>query len=422
MLDQRALVNLLHQEADLAIGCTEPVMVAMAAARARQVLGVLPEQVEVVVSPAVWKNGRRVGLPGTRERGLDMAAAMGLLAPLEEGQRLLAFLEPGQITQAKKLVLEGAVKARVLLNKEGLYTGVWARAGNNEVRVEMQDNHKNFSGVWKNGKLIDKPGEQFNLSLKALLKQDYPSLLAAVLTLPGQEIDFLYQGARGIVIFAREVAEGIKVPGSSLSRFFRRAGAKTGAPAEQIRTLTGIAVAERMSGAVYPVLTSAGSGNQGILIAVPLFLVGEALETKRELLSRALAVAHYTNMYLRAYSGKLSPLCGAVTAGAGVAAAVSWLLGGSRQQMINAAQILLGNLCCVLCDGAKENCSLKISTAAVEAVQAGQMAHLGINPEAGAGIIGKSLEDTLGLIKTVLQIGMDEVDYYLGKIDYLNLG
>ncbi|BCV21695.1 serine dehydratase subunit alpha family protein [Moorella sp. Hama-1] len=419
MLDQRSLINLLHQEADIAVGCTEPVMVALAAAKAREILGILPQMVDISVSSAVWKNARRVGLPGTAEKGLAMAAAMGLLAPVEAGQRLLAYLTPDQVQQAKKFILEGTIKVRVIGDKEGLYTRALATSKQHEVIVELKGNHKNFAALWLDGQLIGRQGEHLDLQLEALLAQDSQTLLKQVLSLPTEEINFLYQGANEILAFAREVEQGMREPLSSLVSFFRRPGTEVGGLAEQARTFTGIAVAERMAGATYPVLTCAGSGNQGILAAVPLLLMSQNLGADPKKITRALAVAHFTNMYLRAYTGKLSPLCGAVTGGAGVAAAICWLLGGSHEQIINAMQIILGNLCCIICDGAKESCALKISTAAVEAVRAGFMASQGAILESGTGIVGKKLEDTMELVRKVYQGGLGEIDYYLGKVDYL---
>ncbi|WP_338817829.1 hypothetical protein MTCOM_13940 [Moorella thermoacetica] len=419
MLDQQTLINLLHQEADVAIGCTEPVMVALAAAKARDMLGTLPRLVDISVSSAVWKNARRVGLPGTGEKGLAMAAAMGLLAPVEAGQRLLAALTPEQVEQAKILVREGVIKVGVVAAKEGLYARAVARSNQHEAIVELNGSHKNFSALWLDGRMAGGAGENLNLKLEALLAQDCQSLLKQVLSLSPEELYFLYQGAEDILTFAREIHQGGRNPLSAMASFFRRTESGGESLEVLIRNLTGIAVAERMAGATYPVLTCAGSGNQGILAAVSLLLAGQELRAGPESVTRALAIAHFTNMYLKAYTGKLSPLCGAVTGGAGVAAATCWLLEGSCQQIINAMQIVLGNLCCVICDGAKESCALKISTAAVEAVRAGYMACQGINLEAGTGIVGKKLEDTMELVRKVYQGGLGEIDYYLGKVDYL---
>jgi len=417
--DREGLIRLLQQEADLAVGCTEAVMVALGAAKIKEVLGGLPQYMEISVSPAVWKSGRRVGLPGTKERGLNMAAALGLFAPLEKGQQLLGHLEPQALERAKGMVERGTIKTNVLLNKEGLYVSIWAWAGADEAKVEMEHSHTRFSKVWKNEKLIFRENRD-HPDISSLLAWDLMELWDKVLALPVYRITFLRDKALVMWEFVRDIAGGKVEPLSPLTRFFLQEMGESFA--EKVVPLTGMAVAERMAGAPYPVLTSAGSGNQGILISLPLLLWEKEWEESPGRLSQALALAHFTNMYLRAHFGKTSTLCGVVLSGASLAAAVCWLLGGSRRHMLHGVQMFLGNSSCLLCDGAKEACSLKVALAAHTAIIIGKMAFQGLKPEPEAGIIGDTLQETLSLMKKIMEIGMEEIDFYLAKINYLKGG
>lgn len=416
MLTQTDLINLLHQDADLAVGCTEPVMVALAVAKAREILAEEPRRIKVFVSPAVWKNARCVGLPGINKRGLTVAAALGIFANAEDGQQLLARLKPEGIAKAEKLIEDGAVTVAINSEVEGVFARAKLSSNQHEAEVEIKGNHKSYTFIRLDNTELIKTEENNKNGQDVLADLKYEELLTLVLNLPEIELGFLIEGAQAIITFTKEIIKGQKKPLAALSKYFLYQAGLAKEIYDLARAMTGIAVAERMAGALYPVLTSAGSGNQGILVAVPLLLLGQKLMVGQVKIGQALAIAHFTNMYIRAFTGKLSPLCGAVSGGAGVAAASCWLLGGNKRMMVNAIQNLLGNLCCILCDGAKDSCALKISTAATEGLHAAQMAYQGINLETGAGILNSDLETTLGRLRDIIQEGLGKVDNLLSAV------
>ncbi len=177
------------------------------------------------------------------------------------------------------------------------------------------------------------------------------------------------------------------------------------------RVLTAAACDMRMGGGEYPIMTSGGSGNQGIGVILPIKVVAEYENIGKEKLIRAVFFAHIINRYVKIYTGKLSSICGCViAAGVGAAAAITWMLGGDDEKIEGSCQNILANLMGMICDGAKDTCSFKLSTSAEEAVLDAYLAMEGVIAEKNVGVVGSSIEDTIKNMGFLCKRGLDHTD------------
>ncbi len=413
------LLRLVRQEAQVAVGCTEPAMVALAAAAARALAGEPPVRIEVSASPGVLKNARAVGLPGTRRKGIDMAAALGAVGgDAGLGLRVLEPVTPEDAAAAAALVESGCVRVRREAEAGGLMARVEVVTAGHRAAVTISESHTNFVRTTLDGRDVapfpeggrpsDKPGGDRS-SLAELTRFRFADLYEAVMMAGLDDIVYLVEGAESNYDLARAALQGecLEAAPDYTRSLKKAAGGQVLGPdlVSQVRLLTAAAVSARMGGTPWPVLTSGGSGNQGILVGLPVLLVARHVAAEAggaaggpERLTRALLLAHAVNLYLKAFCGELSAVCGTVTGGAGVAAATCWLLGGDRAQGERAIQMVASGLYATICDGAKGSCALKIAEGAANGVIAGQLARDGGFVEPGEGLVGKDIDETVRLL------------------------
>jgi L-cysteine desulfidase len=410
------LCDLIKQEAQQALGCTEPVMVALTAAHASRLAGEAPLAIEVSVGQGVLKNGRAVGLPGTKRRGLDVAAALGAAcARPEDGLAVLRSISPAQRETAERLVDTHRVSVKCAADSSPVFASVTVTTDSHTGTATIEGSHTNVACLLLDGRPVTLPKcDCSRVSLDTLSGFSFEELYDNLISMDMSDLSYLAEGARENLSLADRVLRG-ECP--EVSPQFTMAMRKIFSIADtglvaKVHLHTAAAVAARMNGVEWPVLTCAGSGNQGLLVTIPILLAAQDLfrvsedEAGAEKVLRALVIAHAVNLYLKSFSGELSALCGAVTGGAGVAAAVCWLSGGQSRDIGLAIRNHLSNLCGMVCDGAKESCALKIACGASEGLISGLLGSQGVMIEPGRGIAAGSVEETakrLGnLVKSVL--------------------
>jgi L-cysteine desulfidase len=424
--------DILIMEVAPALGCTEPVAIALGAAAAR---ALLPDKtigsIEVSVDPNIYKNGLAVTIPGTEGLvGLETAAAVGALGG-DPALKLevLGPIDDEAVAQARKLIKSGKVKIKLLPERKGLYIKTRIRNGENTAESVIRDLHDNVVSLKINGqnvkdspllsKNVKKKGKKSLASLEVWLKDlKLKDLLELVDNLDRDDMNFLEEGVQYNLRLAEnglKHGQGLGV-GKTLERLVRQGLIKKDMILAA-RMLTSAAADARMAGVKLPAMSSAGSGNHGLTAVLPIKAVEDYVECDQDTLLRAIGLSHIITAYVKAHTGKLSAVCGcSIAAGAGAAAGVAYLLAGDIQHIAGAIKNLTEDLAGVICDGAKGGCALKLATAAGTAVQSALFSLQGVNVMATDGIIGASPEKTMQNIGTLSTQGMIETDRTILKI------
>ncbi len=421
--------DILKMEVAPALGCTEPVAIALAAAAARaQLPEGPPEEIEIWVDPNIYKNGIAVAIPGTEGlSGLDMAAALGAVGG-DPYRRLevLAPVDRQAASKAKSLVDEGRVKVNLLADRRGLYIRAAVKACGHTAQAEIETLHDNIVSLFLDGNRISdspllasggqndpgSPGQDLPALEKWLKQLTLNQLLELIDQLDGQDMTFVRQG---IDLNLQLASHGLKYGsglgvGKTLMRLVRQKLIKKDM-ITAARILTSAAADARMAGVKLPAMSSAGSGNHGLTAILPIVAVRDYIEVEEKTLLEAVALSHLITGYVKAYTGRLSAICGcSVAAGAGATAGTTYLLSGDVHHIAGAIKNLIMDLAGVICDGAKAGCALKLSTAAGTAVQAALFALQGVTVGPEDGIISASPEATMKNVGTLTNEGMIETD------------
>ena len=413
LADRQAILALLHQEVVPALGCTEPIAVALTAARAAEALGRKPERLDVAVSANLLKNGMGVMVPGTGEMGLAIAAAAGALGGKSAlGLECLASLDPAQAEAARAMVTADAVELHLPDNDLLLYCLVTAHADGHSAAAELRDSHDNITRVWQDGALVE---DHMPAEANEAAPADWPLTLARVYefatTAPLEEISFILEAAR----MNRQVAEeglssqyGLGV-GKSMDARVRKHILSDDLPTFAIR-LTAAAADARMAGVMMPVMSNSGSGNQGITCSVPLIEYAKELHSGKEKLYRALIISNLVAIHEKTGIGTLSAYCGAVSAGAGAGAGIVYLCGDGYQAAIHTVVNALAIVSGIVCDGAKASCAAKIASSVDAALLGYNMYKCHQEFKGGDGIVMKDIETTIKGIGRLGKDGMKETN------------
>lgn len=395
-----------------ALGCTEPGAVALAAAYAQQALRTaFPDKLTISVDSNVYKNGLAVGIPGTGQVGLPIAAALGaLIANPEQQLALLSNLTPAMITEANRLIEEGRVSIR-LNDSKGLFIEALAVSGTNESRAVIAGSHTNLVCLQRNGvdlvrRAADGTGK--NALFSDIDDMSIIELIRLAESLPDPELAFLNE-----CIAMNKAAAAAGLEG--------RLGMAVGAHLADLvkehlladdlvsyaKILTAAGADARMSGENIPVMSVAGSGNHGLTAILPIIAVAERMSIPHEKLLRALAVSAVTTLYIKQFTGSLSALCGcAVAAATGASAAIVWMLGGNTDQIHGTIKNMIANLTGMICDGGKVGCALKLATAAGVSVETALLTLRNVVVPCSNGIIFPSTDATIRNLGKVSNPGM----------------
>lgn len=397
------LHTFFENEVKPAMGCTEPVAVALAAARAKRELGKKPEAITLRLSGNIYKNGRDVGIPGTNGlKGNLIAAALGALGgDASKGLMVLEHVSPDAVQQAKVMVDSGRVRVSVAADGSNIFVKASLTAGADTVSAIIADRHDAVKLILKNGKEVFKadssqsraenPGKPVYLA--ELMAMDMESLWALAGSIDKGLEKFMLEGRDMNMRAAQMGSSGEFGLGVGLS--ILESGKNGGDLLSRVKGYTGAAADVRMSGTPVPIMSSAGSGNHGITAVVPLDVVAQNMKATPRQLAEALALSHLVTGFIKAYIGRLTPICGcAVAAGAGAAAGIIRLLGGSPRQAELAVASILASLMGMVCDGAKGSCALKVSAAAGEAYLAAVMAMKKRGVQQKEGIVSTDMKTT----------------------------
>ena len=405
-----------------ALGCTEPIAVALASAQAARALGEPPERLKVTVSPNILKNALGVGIPGTGMTGLLIASALGALGgDSSRGLEVLQGLSPERIQAAKEFVREERVEVEKCEGEGKLFIDVTAYGKGHRGRSVIRNTHTSVVLVERDGEVLESreavEGREGEEEECAAVPMTVEEIFRFATEVPLEKIAFLEEGARLNNHIAQEGLKGsygLKV-GKTL---WENRGFSLMGEGLSLRAIarTSAAADARMAGCSLPVMSNSGSGNQGLTVSLPILSVVEDLGLSREKLLRALALGHLTAIHLKSYVGRLSALCGAFLAAIGAGAGITWLLGGGYPHVAATIKNMVGGLAGMICDGAKPGCALKISTALSAAFQASLLSLRNIEISERDGIIENDLEKTIRNVGTIASEGMNETDRLILEI------
>lgn len=399
-------LDLLKSEISPALGCTEPAAVALCAAGAAELLGEKVELVEIYVSEYILKNGMNVGIPGLDCTGLYMAGALGtVIAKPQKKLLILNRLTEDDKQQALEMVKRGKVLVLLKKNVDKIYVAVKVVHGEHTAEAIIEKEHTKFVRKMKDERIVweiagERNDNSYVKNTDAFTKNERISLQEIwefVNTVSDNSLAFLQE----VIDMNMEAAEdGMK---KDYGLHIGRAGIRgniTGLIGADIANkaafTTAAAVDARMGGGLLPVMSVAGSGNQGLTATIPVVVTANEIGSSSEMLYRALALSILVTIYAKQYIGRLSVLCGCSIASAiGVSAAMIFLYGGSLENMYAGIRTMTADISGMICDGAKPGCALKIVTSVNAAARATVLALNGIGATDQDGIVQKNAEETL---------------------------
>jgi L-cysteine desulfidase len=418
--------DILRIQVAPALGCTEPVAIALGAAAA---VSLLPnkqiDDIEIWVDPNIYKNGLAVSIPGTGGlSGLDMASALGALGgDADRRLEVLDTVDDSAVSAAQQMVGAGRVKVNLLRDQVGLLIKTVIHGNGQVAESVITGLHDNIVTLTLDGKAVSDSsllpvaetgdGRSRLADLEDWLKGlSLDQLIELLDDLDDDDLKFLESG---IEVNLRLADYGLKHGcglgvGRTLERLVRQ-GLMKRDMITAARIMASSAADARMSGVKLPAMSSAGSGNHGLTAILPIVAIEPFITVDHRTVVEAIGLSHIITAYVKAFTGRLSAICGcSVAAGAGATAGVTYLMGGSKHHIAGAIKNLTEDLAGVICDGAKGGCALKLATAAGTAVQAALFSLQGVNVSFTDGIIGRSPEDTMKNIGTLTTQGMIETD------------
>ena len=412
--ERKQIIALVKREVVPAIGCTEPIAVALCVAKAAEVLGRRPEKVTALLSANILKNAMGVGIPGTGMVGLPIAIALGALIGKSGYQlEVLKDCTPADVEEGKRFMAEKRI--RIALKEqiaEKLYIEVHCEAGDDRSVAVIAGGHTTFVYLERNGKvLLDKQSTAVDEEESAAPGLTLRKVYDFALTAPLDEIGFILETARLNKAAAERSFEGEY--GHGLGKMLRgnyEHKIMGDSVFSHILSYTSGACDARMAGAMIPVMSNSGSGNQGISATMPVVVYAEENGKSEEELIRALMLSHLTVIYIKQSLGRLSALCGCVVAATGSSCGITWLMGGGYREVSYAVQNMIANLTGMICDGAKPSCALKVTTGVATAVLSAIMAMEGRCVTSVEGIIDEDVDQSIRNLTEIGSQGMNETD------------
>ncbi len=414
-MDKKLLVDILKNQVVPALGCTEPGAVAYAAARSKEILGSDVKELKIYADKNIIKNSMSVGIPGTNEHGIIFAAALALVVGKSEYKlETLKDVDNKSIDEALKIV-EANIISLQLENIQGLYIKAEAFGENDSCSVTIRNSHTNIISEVKNGHVIldntlntEASGEIRN----EIKKYCIDDLIKFADEAPIEDIAFIQNGIDLNMRIAQAGLQG--QTGVGLGNYFYNSAKDVFSMA---KAYTAAASEARMSGFLLPVMSSAGSGNHGLVAIIPISYIGMAEKIQNEKIIRAVTLSHLVTIFVKAHLGSLSPVCGCgVAAGVGCAVGLTYLLDGDINQIKGSINNMVAGISGMLCDGAKLGCSYKLSISVDAAVDASEMALKNIFIPDDNGILGDTPEKTILNLAHVSNIGMKNTDDEILKV------
>ena len=395
-------------------GCTEPIAIAYAASIAAEHLKGEIKEVNIYLSKNVIKNALGVGIPGTGGVGIEIAAALGI--SIQKSYKKLTILSnftEDELKKAKEIVDKNIINIKQKNTNKALYIEVELLSETSKAKVIIEDTHTNVTLIECDDEIIMDNNSQVSEDLE----EDYKLFKIADIYNFAKEADFddikfILESAK---MNEKVSEEGLKgdyglqvgskiIQKGNFNLFSNDASNK-------IIAASAAASDARMDGCAMPIMTTAGSGNQGIACSIPVAQTARLLDKSEEELARALVLSNLVTIRIKKHMGRLSPLCGAGIAGAtGASCGITYLLGGDLENINYCINNMISDLSGMICDGAKETCALKIATGTNAAIQCANLAINGISATANDGIVAKDVEETIESIETLIQNGFKNVD------------
>ncbi len=403
-------INILKEELIPAMGCTEPIALAFASARAREILGALPESVTAYCSGNIIKNVRCVAIPNSNGlTGIEPACALGAFGgDASRNMEVLEAVTHDARAQANEFLAKGKCKVEYLDSEIPLHFIIEATTADDIVTVEVRYDHINIVRITKNGKEVFKSealdcepvlADRSKLSvenIKEFADSVEISLVKPILDRVIQcNMDIAYEGMAGNY-------------GVGIGRVIRDAYPED--VVTRMRAYAAAASEARMDGCDMPVIINSGSGNQGIASSVPVIVYAREKSIPQEKLYRALVFSGLLTVYQKEFIGKLSAFCGAISASCAAGASITYIVGGSVTQIKNTIDNTLANIPGVICDGAKTSCAAKIASALDAAMLAHALAMRDKSYEAFTGVLKEDAGETISCVGYIGKVGMKQTD------------
>ena len=381
--ERKEIIALMNREIIPAIGCTEPIAVALCVAKATETLGCRPERIEARLSANVLKNAMGVGIPGTGMTGLPIAMALGALIGKSEYElEVLKDADAAAVEEGKKMIDQKRIDVDLKYNiTEKLYIEIEVFAGGASAMAIISGGHTRFIHVSRCGEVLfsAEAATSESSAAPATEVKDPELTLKKVwdfaMTAPIEELSFILEAKRLNMNAAHESLKGNY--GHAIGKLFRSESERNvmGDTLHcQIVGMTTAACDARMAGAMIPVMSNSGSGNQGLTSTVPVAVYAEQIKANEEQTIRSLILSNLTVIYIKQSLGRLSALCGCVVAATGSSCGITYLMGGGYEEVTFAVKNMIANLAGMICDGAKPSCAMKcasgVSTAVVSALMA----------------------------------------------------
>ncbi len=413
---KQSIIRLIHREVIPAIGCTEPIAVALACAKAAEVLGDPPERVEVYLSANILKNAMGVGIPGTGMVGLPIAIALGsLIGRSAYGLEVLKDLSPEGLAAGKAMVERKCISIALKEQVDKLYIEVVSHRGDEESRVVISHAHTHFSYIARNGEVLyneESGASHEELEADEEIALNFGLVYDFAMQMPLEEIRFILETARVNEAAAKASMEA-GCYGHTVSQTFAGEFGKRflgDSVYTHMLAMTAAACDARMDGAMIPVMSNSGSGNQGLSATLPVVSFAKDMQSSEEQLIRALMLSHLMVIYIKQSLGRLSALCGCVVAATGASCGITYLMGGSRQQLTYAIKNMIGNITGMICDGAKPSCALKVSSGVSTAMLSALMAMEQKVVTPVEGIIDEDVDRSIANLTSIGSKGMESTD------------
>ncbi|MDO4160533.1 MAG: L-serine ammonia-lyase, iron-sulfur-dependent, subunit alpha [Prevotellaceae bacterium] len=416
--ERKSIIALIKDQVVPAIGCTEPIAVALCVAKARELLGVVPESIDIQLSANILKNAMGVGIPGTGMIGLPIAVALGALIGRPELElEVLHDCNKAAVERGKQYIDEGRI--HISLKEDApdkLYIRVVCKADGHEAEAVISTHHTNFVYLRKDDDVL----EQHEVSSSCENDDEHGVQLTLrkvydfATTTDIEDLQFILEAKR---MNEAAAADGLR------ENFGHELGKTMCSPLgkgimgdsifSKILSVTSCACDARMAGAMVPVMSNSGSGNQGICTTMPVVVFAEENHNTEEETARALIISNLTAIYIKQHLGALSALCGCVVASTGSSCGITYLMGGSYEQISFAVKNMIANLTGMICDGAKPSCALKLTTGVGTAVMSAMLAIQNRHVTSVEGIIDDDVDQSIRNLTEIGRRGMDETDRYV---------
>lgn len=412
--ERENIISLIKKEVVPAVGCTEPIAVALATSKACEILGTRPEKITVLLSANILKNAMGVGIPGTGMIGLPIAIALGAICGKSEYElEVIKDVTDNDIELGKKMIAEKRIDIKLKHGScDKLYIEVICVAGDNKSTVIISGGHTHFVYCALNDKVLlddcngvgeSSEGNSCMLSLSKV----YEFATSA----PLNELDFILEAEKLNMAAAEEGLRGnYGHKFGKLLKSDKKNYLMGNSVYSAVLSYTSAACDARMGGAVVPVMSNSGSGNQGIAATIPVVVYARETGKSEEQLIRALILSNLTAIYIKQSLGRLSALCGCVVAATGSSCGITYLMGGDYKNVAYTVKNMVANITGMICDGAKPSCALKLSTGVSTAMLSALLAMENECVTSVEGIVDDDVDKTIKNMTKIGAVGMNETD------------